>query len=87
MFSADDVQARLKQTPFVPLRIVSTSGQTYNVPHPDLVLVGRRYIIIGTPSNENPTQFEAESRVAVLHIADLQDMPHGVAPQSNGESG
>ena len=76
MFTADDIQARLHERPFVPVRIVTSSGQSYDVSHPDLVLVGRRFLIIGTASNENPSQIEAASRMAVMHVTDLQDVPN-----------
>ena len=76
MFTADDIQARLHERPFVPVHIVTSSGQSYDVSHPDLVLVGRRFLIIGTASNENPSQIEAASRVAVMHVTDLQDVPN-----------
>jgi len=86
MFTADDIQARLRERPFVPVRVVTSSGQSYDITHPDLVLVSRRSLIIGTASNENPSQFETASRVAILHIADLQDMPHPASPGANGPS-
>jgi hypothetical protein len=86
MFTADNIQARLREKPFTPVRVVTSSGQSYDVTHPDLVLVGRRFLIIGTASNENPSQFETASRVAILHITDVQDMPHGAPPESNGSA-
>lgn len=86
MFTADDVQARIRERPFVPVRIVTSSGQAYDITHPDLVLVGRRALIIGTASNENPSQFEAASRVAILHITDMQDLP-GTSTSTNGAPG
>ena len=84
MFTADDIQARLRERPFVPMRIVTSSGQSYAVSHPDLVLVGRRFLIIGTASNENPTQIDAASRIAVMHVADLQDIPNALPSDING---
>jgi hypothetical protein len=86
MFTAEDIQARLRERPFIPVRLVTSSGQSYDITHPDLVLVGRRFLIIGTASNENPAQIEAASRVAVLHVSDLQDIPHAAASDSNGSS-
>jgi hypothetical protein len=87
MFSADDIQARLRVRPFIPVRIVTSSGQSYDVRHPDLILVGRRDLTIGTPRNENPTQYEATSRVAILHITDLQDIPNPTPSDMNGPAG
>ena len=87
MFTADDIQGRLRERPFVPVRLVTSSGQSYDITHPDLVLVGRRFLIIGTASNDNPTQIEAASRVAVFHVTDLQDVPHPAPSDGNGSSG
>jgi len=85
VFSADDIQRRVRQQPFVPMRIVTSSGQSYDIPHPDLVMVGRRHLIVGTASTENPTQFDHESRVAILHVTDLQTLPAApAAPGANG---
>lgn len=75
MFNADDIQARIKEQPFVPVRIVTSSGQMFNVYHPDLVMVGRRSLTIGTASTENPRQYELTTRVAVMHVTALQDLP------------
>ena len=84
MFTADDIQARLHERPFVPVRVVTSSGQAYDVTHPDLIWVGRRSLFIGVASNENPTQFETASRVAIMHVTDLQDMPRPASADTNG---
>jgi hypothetical protein len=80
MFSADDIQARLREKPFTPLRIVTTTGQAYDVYHPDLVLVGRRFLVIGLPSAENPAQADQVTRVSVLHVTELRDLPSPAPP-------
>jgi len=86
MFSPEDIKARLKKAPFVPVRIVSTSGQAYDVRHPDLVMVGKRFLIIGTPSHDNPGIFDGENHLAVLHVADMQDLPTPAAAPENGQA-
>jgi hypothetical protein len=83
MFTSEDIKARIKETPFVPLRLVTSSGQTYDITHPDLIMIGRRALMIGTASNEHPTEFETVSRVAILHVTDLQDLPQ-VKSSNNG---
>ena len=85
MFTADDVHNRIRERPFVPVRVVTSSSQTYDVTHPDLVLIGRRTLVIGAASNENPSHFETISRVAIMHITDLQDLPG--APTATGANG
>jgi hypothetical protein len=56
----------------------------YDITHPDLVLVGKRSLIIGTASNDNPTQLEVANRVALMHVTELQDLPKPAAPNKNG---
>lgn len=80
MFSADNVQERLRERPFTPFRIVTTTDQQYDVYHPDLVMVGHRFLIVGTPRAQNPTQAESVSRVAIGHVAELHDLPVPTPP-------
>jgi hypothetical protein len=86
MFSPDDIQARLRQQPFIPLRIVTTTGRAYDIPHPELVMVGRHFVIVGLPSKENPTQVEQVTQVALIHVTELQNLPI-LAPKQNGPPG
>lgn len=78
--TAEDVQSRLRTQPFVPLRVVTTTGQNYDVPHPDLVFVARRFLEVGTPDRRNPTVADMVTRVALVHVAELQDLPVPAAP-------
>lgn len=80
MFSPDDIQARLRDHPFTPVRIVMSTGETYDVYHPDLIIVGRRFLMIGLPSRENPEQAEQVTRVAILHIAEMRDLSMPAPP-------
>ena len=57
LFTPDDVQARIKdQQPFVPVQLVTTTGQTYDIRHPELVVVAQHFLFVGLPSSKNPTQ-------------------------------
>jgi hypothetical protein len=84
MFNADDIQKRLKDAPFIPVRIVTSSGESYDVTHPDLVWVSKRWIMVGKPSNSRPGQIDDASRVAILHITDLQDISQPPIAGANG---
>lgn len=75
MFSPDEIQSRLSDRPFVPLRIVTSAGQTFDIYHPDLIMVGRRSLTVGTASAENPRQYERTTRVAIMHVTALEDLP------------
>jgi hypothetical protein len=83
-FTPNNIKDRLRRTPFTPLRILTTTGNAYDVFHPDLVWVGASYVIVGTPSEHDPSIFERENRVALVHICELQDLPPLAKPGSNG---
>ena len=44
---AEELTELLRSRPFVPLRLHWTDGQTYDICHPDLVLVLRQRVDIG----------------------------------------
>ena len=85
MFTAADIQKRIKEKPFVPLRIITSSGDYYDVFHPDLIMVGTRQLFIGAASEENPTVFDRYSIVAIMHITALETLPVPGHAQKNGE--
>jgi hypothetical protein len=84
MFTPDEIQARVRERPFVPLRIMTSAGQAFDVYHPDLIMIGRRSLTIGTASAENPRQYERTTRVAVMHVTALEDLPTPTPPGGDG---
>ncbi len=85
IFAAEDVQSRLRDKPFVPARIVTTTGQAYDIYHPDLVFVAYRFLIIGTPSPEHPALADAVTRVPLAHVSEIRDLPTPVASPTQDE--
>ncbi len=85
MFRPEDIQTRLRQKPFQPLRIICSEGLSYDVHHPDLVLVGTRSIEIGFAAPNRPTIYDKLVRVALVHVVGLEDISTS-AEASNGES-
>jgi hypothetical protein len=85
MFTIEDLHARARQQPFVPFRIVTSAGQAYDIYHPDLVMVGERELMVGTASTQHPRVYSRASRLAIVHITALEDLPVASPPQTNGE--
>jgi hypothetical protein len=84
IFTPDAVKARLREQPFVPMQIVTTSGQTYDVRHPDLVFVTEESLMVGLPSAKDPTMASGHvTRVALAHVTELRDLARAIPP-SNG---
>lgn len=75
MFRAEDIQDRLRERPFCPVRLIASEGRRYDIYHPDLVLVGQRDLTIGYPGPDNPTIYDRVVRVAIVHLVGLEDLP------------
>lgn len=50
----DEVLKLWRQRPFAPFRITTVIGETIDVMHPNLMLVGGNTITIGTPDPHHP---------------------------------
>jgi hypothetical protein len=83
MFRAEDIQARLREQPFRPVRLIASEGLRYDIYHPDLVLVGQRDLTIGFPTSDNPAIYDRLVRIAIVHLVGLEDLP-APAPSANG---
>lgn len=83
MVGPEEIQARLREKPFRPLRIVASEGLRYDIHHPDLVLVGRRDLMIGFPGPDNPAIYDRVTRVALVHVVAMEDLPTPASP-ANG---
>ncbi len=83
----NDVKAQLKRQPFVPLLFRLSNGRECVVRHPELVMVGRSSINIGTPAADLPPGvYDTYEIVSLLHLAQIVPMPTA-PPTQNGESG
>lgn len=83
MFSADDILHRTRSQPFHPFRILTTTGNTYDVFHPDQAAASRRFIAVpATPTAEGVPDHIIN--IAVIHIVEIQD---GIAPPVAGGAG
>ena len=74
MFTIDDIDARLRATPFVPARIVTSSGVADEITQPELVVLGKRSMIIGTAVPDHPRVADGFARVALDHITAMNDL-------------
>jgi hypothetical protein len=70
--SHDDLQARIRQQPFVPFRMVLSEGTAYEIRHPELFMLGKRAAVIGVASNPEQTSFDSSILVDLLHIVRLE---------------
>jgi hypothetical protein len=70
----NDLAKRVKQRPFVPFRIVLTEGTTYDVRHPDFIMVGRDSVFIGLPGEQEQEFYETSGLLDLFHIDKLEPL-------------
>ncbi len=49
----EDLEKKIRQRPFRPFRMFLTGGTVYDVRHPELLLLGRRSLVLGLASDPN----------------------------------
>ncbi len=85
----EELMQLLRRRPFVPLRIHVPGGTTYDIRHPDSVLVLRGSVDIGVGADPQTGVLEGVEAVALIHIVRVQqlsDAPSADAgtPETNG---
>jgi len=83
VFTPDSIQNRVRQQPFVPLRITTSAGESFDILHADLIMVGRLELTVGTANPKHPTQYDDLTRIAIMHVASIKDLP-AKAAKGNG---
>ena len=77
--TADAVFARLRRRPFVPFRLILTSGTTYDILHPEMLFVSKSGLTVAIYDRDQPPSPEQipmrEALVSFLHIAASEDLP------------
>ena len=69
----------LSQRPFRPFRLVMSSGQTYEVRHPEMAMLTRTDILVGVDETEEGVP--AEFRIcSLLHVTSIEP----VSPTTTG---
>ena len=83
-----DFHHLLRAKPFEPFRVVTTDGTTYEVRHPDLVMVGFPSVIIGYPHETEPHAYSRYDVVSMWDVVRLEPMPQPISEaqlESNGQ--
>jgi hypothetical protein len=73
----------LRRRPFLPLRFHMTDGQTYDIRHPDLVMVSRSYATIGMTPDPGTGVLDRVEYCSLLHIVRVEELQLAATP-SNG---
>src|SRR5438309_488836 len=89
MFSPMDIAEFLQQKPFEPFRIHVTDGASYDILHPEFVLISPTRVWIMVPWKQKPTLpfFERTDSVALMHVSRLEKLAPQASGKQNGPDG
>jgi hypothetical protein len=74
--TTESFRTLLKQQPFRPFRLVMSSGESYEVRHPEMALLLKNDILVGTDVADDG--MPAEFRICPLfHVATVEPMLSG----------
>jgi hypothetical protein len=85
--TANDIQTVLQVHPFVPFRLVTSDGTSYEIRHPELVLVSVSSAVVGYPTPNDPKTAARYDIVSMFHIVRLEPMPAGATGPSAAGNG
>jgi hypothetical protein len=83
--SPRDLKDTLRRLPFQPFRIVVTDGASYEIRHPDFLLVGKRTAYVGTASQQGTDIPERVIQVDMLHIIRTEPLDVASRSKKNGK--
>lgn len=70
--SFETIRLRLNARPFQSFCIVTSSGESYEVRHPEMAIVTKTEIVVALPDNDGiPTRLQL---VATLHVTALEPL-------------
>jgi len=72
--SPTDLLRRVRQRPFAPFRLIVSEGATYDIRHPEQVIVARDSAVIALEGAQGQDFYETTVLVDLLHIVRLEPL-------------
>jgi len=69
----EDVERKIRQRPFKLFHLYLTDGSIYEVRHPELILLGRRSLVIGLAIDPAQTVFDRAVDIDLSQIVRMED--------------
>ena len=80
--TAKDLAKRARKRPFSPFRIIVSEGGSYDINHPEQIVVARDSVVIGVPG-ESDDFYETTDLVDLIHVVRLEPIPAQKAKGKN----
>jgi hypothetical protein len=68
----EELTALLRQRPFIPFRIHMTDGHSYEIPHPEAMMVSRYIAFIGLRPDPETGVFDRTELCGILQIVGVE---------------
>lgn len=69
----NDIITRLRKQPFEPLRVFISDGKSYDVRHPEMIMVGRSEVVIGLAQSKGEP-FDRLAYCDPVHITRIEPL-------------
>jgi hypothetical protein len=69
-----DLLTALHKRPFEPFRLLVSDGSSYEIRHPDLVMVGLGSAVLGIPAKGQPGLYERYETIALNHVVKMMPL-------------
>ena len=76
----EDLLELIRTQPFIPLRIHTTDGQTYQVRHPDQIIVLRSRLVLGVGGGNGVP--ERLQHIALIHVVRVEERSSEASPSA-----
>ena len=74
MITYSAIMNYVKAEPFRPFRLHMASGRTFDIRHPEMIKVGKTYLIIFTYVSDKPEIFDHWDSVSLLLIENISHL-------------
>jgi hypothetical protein len=71
----EELREYARKQPFQPFRVALTTGDVYDIRHPDLIMVGQRSAVIGLTNDPAGTFYSRSFIVDLIHVVGIQELP------------
>ena len=78
----EELHEAARRQPFEPFRLILTTGATYDIRHPDLIMVGRRSAIVGVTNDPGGAAYDRTIKVELLHVVGIEELPVSPSPRT-----
>lgn len=79
--TADNIQAFTRANPFLPFRVTLTSGEEFDIRHPDMIVASDLLVVILRPTR--PGERSSVVHVSLEHVLKLELLTPNAAPPLN----